>query len=83
MAFRYVEFNICLPVSVHSFLYLLPFFNLAHLTSLCLVHWAVGPYYYNFLVNEGMGLILEIYILILFVLIVLYSLRCLPTTFIM
>ncbi len=33
----------------------------AHLTYVNVLHWIVGLYYYGFLVNQGIGLILVIH----------------------
>ncbi len=49
-------------------------FNFVYLdTYINVLHWIVGLYYYGFLVNVGIGLILVIQIFDLFTLSVLYN----------
>ncbi len=62
LAWFYVcKFHICLPLSAHglweSFMILTLF---ARLTYVSILHWIVLLYYYGFLVNDGIGLILVI-----------------------
>ncbi len=59
LIFISVEFNILLPISIQSlweWIMLLTLF--ARLTNVSVLHWMVGLYYYGFLVNEGIHLIL-------------------------
>ncbi len=51
----------CLPISAHGLLEWFMILTLfAQLTYVDVLHWIVGLYYFGFLVNEGIGLILVI-----------------------
>ncbi len=70
------KFHICLLISGHGLWeWFMNFSLFAWLTyvNVLYVHWIVRPYYYGFLVNEGIGLILVIQTFYPSVLSVLYS----------
>ncbi len=52
----------------------------AQLTHVYVLYWIVGLYYYGFLVNEGIGLILVIHTLYPSTLSVLYNKDVYPTS---
>ncbi len=72
---------ICLPISGHGlweWLMILTLF--ARLTQVNVLHWIVGLYYYGFLVNESIGLILVIQTFNPSTLSVLYNKDVYPTS---
>ncbi len=65
-------FHMCLPISANGFReWFIILILFAQLTYVNVLHWMVGLYYYSFLVNEGICLILVIQTFYLFALSVL------------
>ncbi len=72
---------ICLPISAHEIWEWLMILTLvAWLTLVNVLHWIVGLYYYGFLVNEGIDIILVIQTFYLSTLNVLYNKDVYPTS---